>query len=306
MIAKSRDAETGVDYWSAESILNHPRFPEARRAYFDYILALYGSDTFLNKLLMEAVRIVIFAVAICLHAGYRADERDSWPTIGNLKKTLPLFRLASPRRIEQVVARLVQTGYLDSVPAPSDGRARLLIPTEKMLGHDQQWLVAHYMPLATLFGPQDYQLVLAGDRRFQQVQRRIAIDFFARSAAVMLQNPDILQFLARDAGIFILIDLASQANGGGDEVGLSFSRLGARYGVSRTHVRQLMAAAAAQELVSWDGGTRRVKLSAPLMASLDRFIGEGMSNHDLTARLANAELDRTSAPGRPGTGPSFS
>src|SRR3546814_3642440 len=55
-IAKAHDLHFGVDYWPAETILSHPDFPEARRVYLDRVLALYGDDIFLNKLLMEAAR----------------------------------------------------------------------------------------------------------------------------------------------------------------------------------------------------------------------------------------------------------
>src|SRR3546814_19402374 len=63
---------------------------------------------------MEAARTVIFVVIICMEAGYREDDRETWPTIGNLKKVLALFGLASPRRIEQLAGRLMQTGFLES------------------------------------------------------------------------------------------------------------------------------------------------------------------------------------------------
>ena len=100
------DPHFGVEYRTADSILSHPRYPHARTVYLEKILALYGCDAFLNKLLMEAVRMVIFGVAICLEAAYREEDRDSWPTIGNLKKALSVLGLASPRRVEHVVGRL--------------------------------------------------------------------------------------------------------------------------------------------------------------------------------------------------------
>lgn len=74
---KAYDPHFGVDYRTASSILNHPDSARARAEYVDKTLALYGDDAFLNKLLMEAARIVIFAVAICLSVGYREDDRSS-------------------------------------------------------------------------------------------------------------------------------------------------------------------------------------------------------------------------------------
>ena len=56
---KAYDPHFGVEYWAASTILNHPGFANARAEYVDKTLALYGDDAFLNKLLMEAARIVM-------------------------------------------------------------------------------------------------------------------------------------------------------------------------------------------------------------------------------------------------------
>src|SRR3546814_588356 len=154
---------------------------------------------------MEAARTVIFVVIICMEAGYREDDRETWPTIGNLKKVLALFGLASPRRIEQLAGRLMQTGFLESRVSARDRRARLLIPTARMMEHDQDWLMTSYAPLAVLFGEADYALPLRGDKAFQRAQRQVATGFFVPSAMVLLRNPDIMLFLARDAGILVLV-----------------------------------------------------------------------------------------------------
>lgn len=287
--ARAHDPNFGVDYWPAEAILRHPDFARARAVYLDNVLALYGDDAFLNKLLMEAARSVIFVIAICMEAGYRPDDRGTWPTIGNLKKALALFGLASPRRIEQIVARLVQTDFLESRVSPLDRRVRLLIPTARMLAHDQDWLIAHYAPLARLFGEADYVLPLRGDIGFQRAQRQIATDFFAQSAMVLLRNPDIMLFLARDAGILVLIELAREVvDQGTPTVELSLAQLGRRFAVSRTHVRQLLWAAEVRALVEIDQAQRQITLKPRLLESLDRFIAEGMSNHDLTGAAARS------------------
>lgn len=287
---KAYDPHFRVDYWSADAILAHPDFPRARTTYFDRVLALYGDDIFLNKLLMEAVRIVAFAVAICMEAGYRENDRETWPTIGNLKKALALFGLASPRRIEHIVGRLLQTGYLESCVSPLDRRVRLLIPTARMIEHDRDWLIAHYAPLAALFGEAGYVLPLGGDRQFQRAQRQAATGIFAQSAMVLLRNPDVLLFLARDAGVLVLVELAkAAAERTTPVVDLSLAQLGRRFAISRAHIRQLLLEAEARALVEIDQARRQISLQPRLLESLDRFIAEGMSNHDLTGAVARRQ-----------------
>lgn len=296
---RAYDPHFGVAYRSAEAILSHAEFPRARLVYLDSVLTLYGGNAFLNKLLMEAARIVIFAVVICLEAGYRKEDRATWPTVGNLKKALALFNIASPRRIDHVLGRLIQTGYLESKVSPQDRRARLLLPTDRMKRHDQDWLAAHYAPLAILYGDADYALPLRGDPEFQRVQRQIATGFFAQSAMVLLRNPDIMLFLTRDAGILVLAQLVKEAmNQGATTVPLSFADLSRRFVVSRTHVRQLLMDAEAQGLVALSQDRRQVTLTPRILGSLNQFIADGMSNHDLTgaaARKALAEMRTTTA-----------
>src|SRR3546814_9049139 len=63
---------------------------------------------------------------------------------------LQAYGLTSPRRVEALIARLVQVGYLRTEAAPGDRRARLLVPCAPMIEHDREWLALHYAPLAVL------------------------------------------------------------------------------------------------------------------------------------------------------------
>lgn len=288
---RAHDPHFGVAYRTTEAILAHPDFHRARQTYLHKVLSIYGSDAFLNKLLMVAARTVIFAVAICLDAAYRREDRDSWPTMSNLKKALGVFGLSSPRRIEQVVGRLVQTGYLDSQLSPLDRRVRLLRPTARMLAHDQDWLIAHYSPLAILYGEADYALPLARDHAFQQVQRRISTEFFVQSAMVLLGNPGIMLFLSRDAGILVLMHIVTESmERDSSTIPLSLSDLSQRFAVSRAHIRNLLVEAQDQDFVELDREARHLTLKPAAFECLDRFIADGMSNHDLTAAAARREM----------------
>jgi len=288
---RAYDPRFGVSHWTSDAILAHPDFPLARAVYVDEVLALYGPDRVRNKLLISAARSVIFLVAICLDARYRSADRTTWPTVGALKKAVGVFGLTSPRRVDQVVSRLLQTGYLESCTVSTDGRVRLIHPTAKTLTHDQDWLIAHYKPLAYLFGEDGYRLPLDRDPNFQRVQREVASGFFMESAMVLLRNPDVLLFCARESGLLVLIEMVKQsAECGSTTIPLSLTDLGQRFAVSRVHVRELLLEAETRGLVALDRDRRQVTLNPSVFECLDRFIADGMSNHDLTHAAAIREI----------------
>jgi DNA-binding FadR family transcriptional regulator len=68
----------------------------------------------------------------------------------------------------------------------------------------------------------------------------------------------------------------------------SSTDLGRRFGVSRTHVRELLRDAQDASLVTLADGV--VKLSAELLSAFDRFMANGMSGHDLIFRQAMSML----------------
>lgn len=269
---------------SSHAILAHPHFDLARTRFLRAILELYGKDVFLNKLLMEAARTVVFGIITVLSASFAPEDRDTWPTLANVKRLTAPFSQSSPRRIEHIVQRLLSVGYLEQVPAPDDKRAKLLVPTDSFLAHDQHWLNAFYQPLDDLLPTGEYARPLAGDRDFQVAQRRASLAFIPHSAAVLMRNPHILLFATRDAGFLILAQIVLDLQ---NSTTSTYEQLARRFGVSRTHVRQLLQDAANLDLLTLSGrGGHVLELKPAGWACLDRFIADGMSNHDLTGGLA--------------------
>lgn len=292
------DADFDVSYWPADAILAHPRFGEARLAYFDQLDRVYGENPFLNKLMMQAGRMMLFFLIICLDAGYREEDRASWPTLANIKRMLQPMGLASSGHVSQLIGRLVHVGFLSTRPSPVDARVRLLAPTQAMLEHDQDWLIAHYAPLAALHGADAYRLPMSRSGAFQIAQRGVAAQAFVKLSAPLLDNPVILFFGVHDAAFLILTTLAGDAlRAGSNSATVPYAALARRFSVSRTHVRRILAEAQANGWLELEGDRERTVVLQPiLLQALDKFIAEAMSNHDRTgraaARLLDAEQDR--------------
>ncbi len=194
-------------FHSAEEILAHPRFPFARDEFVKAILALYEHKPFLNRLLLEASRTVVVCVIMCLHARYDEADRATWPTLRLVSDSMVAQGLASPSRVQDLVSRLIKTGYLEARAAPRDRRVRLLIPTKKMIAQDQDFLVSHHLPLQIMFPDPGYALIMMRDPAFQVKQRLVSRDLFALGAKILAGNPIVMLFQGRDAGVMILIKL---------------------------------------------------------------------------------------------------
>lgn len=236
------------------------------------------------------MRQITFNLIVSLHLRHDVADRTTWPTPRRLKDELKTFGLASERRIDALVARFVQLGYVESLPSKHDGRVRILTPTAKMMALDREWLVYHYVPLHVMFPDPGYPEPVARDPAFQRAQRIVAAEFSAKGAQIMADNPAVMRFMNRDAGILVLIKLV-QLFATGSGKGLSYSDIGARFGVSRTHVRTLLEDAAQHGEVTLSGrGGRLVELTPSILHAFDRFVAAAMSGHDMLYRLARERM----------------
>lgn len=236
------------------------------------------------------MRQITFNVIISLHLRHEAEDRTTWPTPRRLKDELKLFGLASERRIDALVARLIQLGFVESSASKHDGRVRILSPTARMMSLDLDWLVYNYVPLQVMFPEPGYPEPMARDPAFQRAQRLVALEFSAKGAQIMAGNPAVMRFLNRDAGILVLIKLI-QMSAADSTRDLSYTDIGARFGVSRTHVRMLLEEAAQHGDVGLSGrGGHVVELKPSMLNAFDRFVAAAMSGHDLLYKLARERM----------------
>lgn len=273
---------------SVDQILIHPRFPAARTAMLRQMLGLYEHTAFLNRLLLEVGRNLVFVLIMCLDARYDEWDRDTWVTLGAVSRAMAAFNLASPRRVVDLVSRLIKTGYLEQVRAPQDRRIRLLRPTKKMIAQDQDWLRSHYAPLQILFPKPGYGRIMQRDPAFQRLQRLVSASFLPYAAQTMARHPVMMRFMVREGGIMIVIKLIDLAGTNGDtRLKIVYSDIGTRFGVSRTQVRKLLQEAEESGLVrlTRENGNF-VELMPALIEAFDRLIADTMVGHDLMYKLA--------------------
>lgn len=275
---------------SPEDILAHPRFGAARAAYVRAMLSVHENQPTLNRLLIDGGTAFVFFAVIVMQAGYRPDDRTTWPTVQNLKGQMEGHGTASARRVHDIVRRLADIGYVQTARAESDRRTALLAPTEKMLAHDRMILAVYFTPLDVLLPEPGYPEPMQHDPVFQQIERKISAAFMGHANGFILANKTAAFFLPRHAGFMILtklIDLALRQEALGRDpdapVEASFADLGRLFGTSRTHVRKLLMEAQDQGLARLDGP--RIALTRECRAGFDRYLADTMAGHDMIYRL---------------------
>lgn len=269
---------TAPTYLTTDCLLQHPDFARSRDAHIEAILKLYETRPELIELMLDGGRIMVYGIIMALWGGYREDEISSLPTVGRLKQIVAWFDVASPRQVDHIVARFAQVGHIQISTAPHDLRARVLLPTLALIEHDRDFLRAHYLALGALFGQETYALPLSGNPSFLKAARAAWIATLETMAReIFAANRPILRFYASSAGMLMLMRLVHLHGQSPDGwVAIDYTDFGRRFGVSRTHVRTLFKAAAADGDIEIDArGFLRV--GPELTAALDRNIAGRLS-----------------------------
>jgi hypothetical protein len=280
---------------SLDGVTNHPRLPEAHKAYLDRFLEVYGGDPFMVRLLIESGRFLVYHLIVVIEAAADPERRETWPTVGLLKKQIALFGLASGRHIDHLIGRLRSLGLIELRPAEQDKRVRIITAGEKLRAHDRDWLVAHFTPLAVLYPEHDYGPLMRREPEFQKVLRRASVPFVPLGAKMLARVPEMLLFFNHAAGVMVIAALLQAALDDPDRphAVVPYADVGDRFGVSRTHVRQMLVAAEEAGLVKLHArGGRRVEILPRLIANHRTWVAGGMYCHDICYLAATRAAPR--------------
>jgi DNA-binding MarR family transcriptional regulator len=277
---------------TAEEILAHPRFAEARRAHIDALVALFAGDRFVTRLMNDAGTITFRGLLVGFHAAYDENDRATWATPGQVRKHIVDRGLASARRVDDMIARFRQARYISSAVSPADNRVRILTPTARLIAHDRDHLAVYHRFLLDLYPGRGYEWTAGNDHRVQLAIRKALFYALPQAMAFMRHTP-VLMFLTRDAGYlaFLLVAQTELA----DREGLSFTSMARRLGVSRTHIRNLFVEAEAAGYVRLGPKRRPVELMPLLRDAYDRFLADVQADQDAIAQIAFANLREADA-----------
>jgi hypothetical protein len=183
---------------------------------------------------------LVFHTIAVLEAGQDPGRRETWLTVGRLKQEM--IGLGSGRHVDDLVGRLCSVGFIEQRPAERDRRVRILRGTDKLWAHHREWLAAHFAPLAHLFPAYDYGPILRCDPDAHARHLRTAMVLRPLAIKLMVANRDVMLFFERAGGYMVIAALlqAAMADGGDMHATVPYADVGDRFGISRTHVRQML------------------------------------------------------------------
>jgi hypothetical protein len=139
-----------------------------------------------------------------------------------------------------------------------------------------------------LFPHHDYSPALSLDREFHALHCSTSLPFNAVAARLLMALPDTLLFFTHAAGPLIQNAVLRTAMDSADpNAAIPYVEAADRFGVSRTHVRNLMKDAEMAGLVKITGkGGHSILILPRFWASYDRGLALGMYLHDAVTLVA--------------------
>jgi hypothetical protein len=274
---------------TADEILADPRFADASQAHVNAMIEVFAGNRFLIRLMKDAACLKTAALLVGFHAMYDQKDRTTWATPGRIRGLVAREGLASVRRMDDLIARLLHTRYVTSISNESDRRTRILRPTELLLSLDRVYLAALHRPLHLLYPERGHRRIVAQDIWLHLAIRRMELFALPTAKPYISRHQGITFFLTRDAGYlaFLLVAQAAQQLNG---AGLSYTEIAQRLGVSRTHIRNLFVDAEAGGYIDLSENRGRVsKIRPRLWDAFHIFLAETQARRDAIAQMAFAE-----------------
>ncbi|SMC44289.1 hypothetical protein SAMN06297251_102244 [Fulvimarina manganoxydans] len=280
------------EFRSVDEILAHARFNDAVIVFVDGLVGLWSHDPRLRPML-EYERAVCFMLIVCLAAVEDEARPETWLTMARLREILPQLSIAPDRPIMDFVGSLVEDDLIRLEPSPLDRRARRIVPSQRMLELDREWLSVIHAPLDCLYPNMTYEVALARDEAHHRAYRQASVQVFAVANYIMTSNPPADYFVREAVGSRIFVMLMAEAERDPEHRSdrAFLTRAAARAGASRTHVRNVLKGAAERGYLRLpEGGDNRIEAMPILIESGRRWVAECLAATDLTHRIALALL----------------
>jgi len=274
--AARNDERPAPDAGAIASLRAHPRFPEALKYIAEALTGIYEGNRIMNAMLNDRARGQIGYLILMMQWASPTQYGARGVTMARLKTACVAMNYCSPNRVESIIAMMRLFGYVRVESDPYDHRVKMIVPTEKLINNYVERWRRHFQAM-TLVMPEGETGLAALERPdFPAAFLREISKVYATGLRVANASPEIDTFLDRNCGMMVLLFLISKsapesANRETLRAAVSISGLARRFGVSRAHVRKLLADAEIEGLVRDATGDTPVTLQPRCMDGIEKF-----------------------------------
>ncbi len=224
-----------------------PAFLLALERYGALIPDYFSDNMILNKVVTEVWRFEMLVYLLYLFDTRDLDDPRSGLTVANLQRICAQQNCASRGRVLAILGIMGLGGYLRRVKSKHDSRVVQLEPTDRFIDIVEGWNHCIFQIIDAVV-PNDALAAQhsAHPRMGWEMRRRGAKGLLA-GWKLLDPFPEVNHFVSRDGGWMLLLTCVAKAlaedSGVIRPVSLDLQSFGARFGVSRSHLRRLLESA---------------------------------------------------------------
>lgn len=299
-----------LEWQRIRRLRDHPRFLDGLARYGALMPDYFADNIILNRVVTEAWRFEMLVYTLHLYDQRDPGDPRSGLTIANLQRICAAQKCASRGRVLAILGIMTMAGYLRRSKPTGDGRVVLLEPSAAFIEIVEGWnhrilAIGDAIVVDDPLAPWH-----AAHPRFGWEMRRLGAEGLLRGWKLLDPFPEVNHFVSRDGGWMLLLSCVAETMrlGGRDQIvplSLDLKAFGARFGVSRSHLRRLLESAYAAGLL--DAPPRNgahILLSPVLVASFLACMASELDYHRGHALMVREALkagrDAASAGARPG------
>jgi hypothetical protein len=239
---------TAEEWERALDMRNQPNFMPAILKYHAQLLGVTSGHRILNKLVAEVGRYEILAYLLYLYDSRDPANPRSGLTITNLEKMCTRQNCASPGRVRAIVGLMWAVGYLKRQQFTADSRIGHFEPTKKLMTVIDGWNHEIFVAIDEIFPDDGLAARHLSEPRFGWDMRKNGVNQIVTGWKPLDLFPEIFHFISRDAGWMLLIYCVGETMRLKTDdkiipISVDLARFGARFSVSRSHLRRLLESA---------------------------------------------------------------
>jgi hypothetical protein len=278
------------------TLRNNPRFMKGLTEYGVLIPEYFANNFILNRVVTEVWRFEMLVFTLYLYDTRNKDDFRSGLTVANLQKLCAEHTIASSGRVLAILGIMRLGGYLKRIKSENDRRVVQLEPSEGFIQIVEGWNRRLLKIIDAVLPEENLAQWHTDHPRFGWAMRRLGAEGMLKGWRLLKPFPEVEHFVRSDGGWMLLLTCVSQSLAKSDfksieRVSLDLRSFGARFGVSRSHLRRLLESAYAEGLLDEPprNGTT-ILLSAKLVASFLTCMASELGYYLEHAREARVEV----------------